>query len=274
MKFQFLGTAAAEGFPALFCACPKCVRARELGGRNLRSRCQSLLDGKLLLDFGPDTLWHLTRERLDPCAVRACLITHTHEDHYTPHEFGWMRKGYSHPVPDYCFRVYGSEDILEPLEYFVRESGGKLVTKALRPFERVQILNYEVTPLPASHGTDHPYLYLISDGAKTLFYAHDTGIFPAPTWEYLQSSGVRVDLCSIDCNEGAEEEIGYGSHMCLGRVDRCVARLREDGVFTEKTVIVCNHFSHNGLDAVYEDFAPAAAARGYETSWDGMTVEV
>lgn len=274
MKLQFLGTAAAEGFPAFFCACPNCVRARALGGRNLRSRCQSLVDGKLLLDFGPDTLWHLTREGIDLCGIRACLITHVHEDHFTPHEFGWMRRGYSHPTEGYCFRVYGSEDILEPLEYNVSNTDGLLLTYALRPFETVKIEGYDVTPLPANHGTDHPYLYLISDGEKTLFYAHDTGIFPEETWEYLRSMRVRADLCSIDCNEGAQEDIGYGTHMCLGRVNRCVTRLRADGVFTEKTVIVCNHFSHNGLDPVYEDFAPLARARGYEAAWDGMTVEV
>ena len=48
MKLQFLGTAAAEGFPALFCQCENCKRARELGGRNIRSRSQALVDGKIL----------------------------------------------------------------------------------------------------------------------------------------------------------------------------------------------------------------------------------
>jgi phosphoribosyl 1,2-cyclic phosphodiesterase len=31
MKLNFLGTAAAEGFPAIFCNCEYCKEARKLG---------------------------------------------------------------------------------------------------------------------------------------------------------------------------------------------------------------------------------------------------
>lgn len=51
MKILYMGTAAAEGWPALFCSCPICTHARETGGRNLRTRTPALLDGSLLLDF-------------------------------------------------------------------------------------------------------------------------------------------------------------------------------------------------------------------------------
>ena len=33
MKLQYLGTAAAEGWPALFCNCSACIKAKELGGK-------------------------------------------------------------------------------------------------------------------------------------------------------------------------------------------------------------------------------------------------
>ncbi|HBJ10614.1 MAG TPA: carbon-phosphorus lyase, partial [Ruminococcaceae bacterium] len=38
MKFQYLGTAAAEGFPGMFCSCDTCEKARKAGGRNIRTR--------------------------------------------------------------------------------------------------------------------------------------------------------------------------------------------------------------------------------------------
>ena len=44
MKFHFLGTAAAEGIPALFCECAVCKEAREKGGRFIRTRSQALID--------------------------------------------------------------------------------------------------------------------------------------------------------------------------------------------------------------------------------------
>ena len=55
MKLQYFGTAAAEGWPALFCGCDACRRAREAGGRNIRTRSQALIDDKLLIDFPADT---------------------------------------------------------------------------------------------------------------------------------------------------------------------------------------------------------------------------
>ena len=45
MNIQYLGTAAAEGWPAPFCACPVCSYARAARGRNLRTRTQALIGG-------------------------------------------------------------------------------------------------------------------------------------------------------------------------------------------------------------------------------------
>ena len=50
MKFQFLGTCAAEGFPALWCDCDNCKKARAIGGRAMRSRSQAIIDDCLLID--------------------------------------------------------------------------------------------------------------------------------------------------------------------------------------------------------------------------------
>ena len=47
MIFQYLGTAAAEGWPGLFCDCQACEKARAKGGRNIRTRSQAIVDGGL-----------------------------------------------------------------------------------------------------------------------------------------------------------------------------------------------------------------------------------
>jgi len=44
MEIQYLGTAAAEGFPALFCDCETCKKARNTGGKDVRTRTQSIVD--------------------------------------------------------------------------------------------------------------------------------------------------------------------------------------------------------------------------------------
>ena len=48
MEIQYLGTAAAEGYPALFCSCDICKKARNAGGREIRTRTQSVVDNKIL----------------------------------------------------------------------------------------------------------------------------------------------------------------------------------------------------------------------------------
>ena len=55
MKLKYLGTAAAEGIPVLFCDCDVCKKSMQLGGRNIRTRSQAIIDNTLLIDFPPDT---------------------------------------------------------------------------------------------------------------------------------------------------------------------------------------------------------------------------
>ena len=274
MKLQFLGTAAAEGFPSPFCACEKCRRARTLGGRNLRSRSQALVDGKLLLELNADTMSHSQRFGLALFSVNHCLITHAHGDHWAPDDLAYLKEPFSH-VPKYWegFTIYGSCD-LQPMMETVQTWGVQgvrhQVVEAFRPFT---VGGYTVTALKARHGTENPFVYAISDGQKTMLYGHDTDIFREETWEFLRSSGLHFDLVSLDCTEGAMEELPYHGHGCLGRDIRFRQMLKDAGVADENTVFVLNHFSHNGLHACYDDFAPIAEKEGFLTSYDGMEVE-
>ena len=78
MKILFMGTAAAEGVPALFCQCSHCRYAWEHGGKEIRGRCGAMIDGRLKIDFGPDSYAHMLKYHLDYLSMRALLITHAH----------------------------------------------------------------------------------------------------------------------------------------------------------------------------------------------------
>ena len=52
------------------------------------------------------------------------------------------------------------------------------------------------------------------------------------------------------------------------------ARMLELGIADENTKFICNHFSHNGIHAVYDEFLPIAAREGFDVSYDGKIVEV
>ena len=65
MKLTYLGTAAAEGFPALFCHCPHCNEARNLGGKSIRTRSQALINDDLLIDLPADTYHHMLKNGIE-----------------------------------------------------------------------------------------------------------------------------------------------------------------------------------------------------------------
>ena len=51
-------------------------------------------------------------------------------------------------------------------------------------------------------------------------------------------------------------------------------RMLDEGYADERTIFVCNHFSHNGTNAVYDDFVPIAAREGFRVSYDGMKIQL
>ena len=65
MFIRILGTAAAEGWPAVFCGCQTCRRARAAGGKDLRSRASVQIDDVFKIDLPPDTYSQAARFGLD-----------------------------------------------------------------------------------------------------------------------------------------------------------------------------------------------------------------
>lgn len=275
MKIKYLGTAAAEGYPAMFCDCENCRKAMKSGGKNIRSRSQAIIDDTLLIDFPCDTYYHCLLNGINLHDIKNCLITHVHRDHLYPVDLLYFKPGFSHPAPDYMLNMYGSEDVKKSLEGVLPEAVKKHFTNiTLEPFNPFTVGKYTVTAMKAYHGTDNPYIYSISDGEKTLLYGHDTDIFPEETWEYMKKANLHFDLVSLDCTEGGYEELGYHGHMCIGRNIKCRDRMRSEGLIDENTVVVLNHFSHNGKDSNYADFEPMAKEFGFETSFDGMEIVI
>ncbi len=277
MKIKYLGTAAAEGVPALFCHCEVCRKSREAGGRNIRSRSQSIIDDRLLIDFSADTFWHSIRNGLDLISINSCLITHAHEDHLYPPDIPMRIPGYAHfgdrAVTPLNF--YGSDTTLQWIrnlaEYDELISKNVIALHPVRPYEPFEVEGYTVTALKADHDqkTD-PFIYIISDGKKSLLYAHDTGYFLDETWEYLERTKPVFDFVSLDCT-GMLENYRKG-HMGLASDTETKERMLAEGLATEKTVFCCHHFSHNGL-ATHDEFVPIAAEKGFLVSYDSMEYE-
>ena len=281
MVFRYLGTAAAEGSPAYFCGCDNCKKARLIGGRAVRSRPQAIVDGRLLIDFGADTLTHIQRFGIDSTNIRSCVITHAHSDHFYPVDLEMILPGFANPPEGWRLDFFGSKEVRERA---VTERGpqtlerltklGRVTFTEVKAYEPFRTQNYTITPLTGLHDPKAgPLIYIISDGDKTILYAHDTHFFPDEVWDFLAEMKPRFDMVSLDCCN-ALTPLDYIGHMSLTENIEVRRRFLAEGFADEKTRFIANHFSHNGKCSVYDDFLKPANDGGFEVSYDGMIIEL
>ena len=277
MIVKYLGTGAAEGIPAVFCHCEVCNHARINKGRNIRTRSQALVDGKLLLDFGPDTFLHSLEYNIELADIEVCLVTHSHDDHLYLEDLRARRRSRANLRPGTpSLKVYGGQGVREVLkpraDGFVTKDNS-VVFCQIKPFEQVNILNgYKVIALPAVHTSNEPFVYVIQSNAKTFLYGHDTDYFEEEVWEYLKKNNIFFDAVSLDCTEGVKH-IEYSGHMNFEKMQNMCERLRAERCIDSNTQIIANHISHNGL-ANYDKANEVGKNLGYIVSYDGMEIEV
>lgn len=132
MKIQFLGTGAAD-WPI----------KRKDGEKEYRHLSSALIDGCLLIDFGPNVLDALDNCKVKQTDIKYIINTHRHADHY-------------------------NEDVLKTLI----AGGAEFV-----PFEKneqKEIGKYTIYSFAANHSTcDGAAHFIIDDGEKTVFYGLD-----------------------------------------------------------------------------------------------------
>ncbi|GHU70863.1 hypothetical protein FACS1894184_16910 [Clostridia bacterium] len=268
MKIQWLGTAAAEGWPALFCQCQYCKEAARRGGRELRSRCSILIDDMLLIDINPDLFHQKLTLGLDLGIVRDILISHAHDDHFTPFSLGFClsdtcaKRDDSRPV-----NVYGSADTQANLH-----ADGERVFHCVSPGDTVVTERHRVTVLPAAHGAPDPLLYLIKDDTASFLYGHDTGCITDDAWTILADAlgGKPLTAASLDCTNGPLDQDYFG-HMGFKQNLALANEMRNKGIANENTAFVSSHFSHNG-GMLYYQAVDKFESLGLRIAYDGMTL--
>ncbi len=274
MKIKYLGTAAAEGIPGLFCNCRVCQNALKVRGKEIKTRSQAIVDGELLIDFPTDTYLHILNYGLDLRGIHHCIITHSHADHFNPGDFWCRFEGIAHDIGDEPLHVYVTNAGYEQAqrEFGTGFDNDRVKFHKVTPFSEFDIGEYHIIPMAADHAphTD-PVIYIVEKGGKSLLYANDTGIFPESTWEYLKSYKGKFDFVSLDCT-GMALKGWRGNHMALDTNKEVYDRMVEMGLCDESTVAYVHHFSHNGA-LTHEELVFEAGKLGFGATYDGLEVE-
>ena len=270
LSFKYLGTAAAEGWPGVFCNCKSCADAQAAGGKNLRLRSSALINGELLCDLSPDLATYKMRYNIDMQALKAIVITHTHADHFNPQILSYNYKSFSaNPVNlnIYC-SGFARQKLLNPTSYENPAATNNLNITEVKPFTTYNTEgDYKLTPLPANHSAPESYVYIIEKDGIKVFYCTDTYILPPETMEYLQ--GQALNMVSFDATMGLRRE-GYKRHFSFYDIIDTQRQLINSGALTAQSVVVATHFSHfialnhNEIEKFFRPYGICAAYDGME----------
>lgn len=278
MKVQFLGTAAAEGVPAMFCNCESCKNIRALGGRELRTRTQVLIDGDLSIDFPPEAYAHSLKYGFSLAQLKYLFVTHSHMDHFYAHDFilrGYRyASGFSSPL-----NIYGNSEVAAVFAECTRREmkpsvAPNVVMNAISAYAGYRAGEYTVLTLPANHCTaEQALLFYVERGGRGYLHMHDTALPDDMIYDFLSSNGVHAALVALDCTYADGSGMPRPRHMNISDCAEVISKLKAAAVCDGDTKFVITHFSHNSnpltarLACIEEEYGVIAA-------YDGMEIEI
>jgi adenosylcobinamide kinase/adenosylcobinamide-phosphate guanylyltransferase len=237
MEVVLLGTGSADGWPNPFCDCTSCAWALATGA--VRGQTAALVDGRLLLDCGPDVPRGAARLGRSLAGVRHVLLTHGHWDHAAGAALlarTWA--GRTEPLD-----VVGPPAALDAMRDWVAPTD-QLRWLPVAAGDRRSLDGYEVVVLEAAH-RDHDgpgVLYDVTapDGGR-LLHATDTGPLPPATLDAVRDRAYDV----VFLEETFGDRFDHGTdHLDLATFADAVHGLRTAGAAVDTTDVVAVHLGH------------------------------
>ncbi|MCL5946413.1 MAG: MBL fold metallo-hydrolase [Chloroflexi bacterium] len=277
MELLFLGTAAAEGYPALFCSCHHCDAARVSGGPDLRRRTAALIDGELLIDVGPDLLGVAHTFNLHLDRIAWVVQTHAHADHLLESTFTFRRAGFTATEPAH-WQLCGSSKTIEQIEHALHGDGApeRVTLRAVQPFEMFQLGPYTVTGLRARHDMRiEPLFYAIERDGRALLWANDSGPWFEETWQalgQLKQRGVRFNVVVIEATMGTlPSPESPGGHMTFEECGWHHEELGRRGLLAPGARHFAHHFSHHACP-LHEEITALLSPYRVQPAYDGLRI--
>lgn len=271
MRIQILGTAAAEGWPGLFCNCPTCNKARKLGGKNFRTRNSAQIDDFYKIDLPPDTLCQCMQFGVDLSALKYLFFTHSHGDHLEKSQIEYLRPGFAHNFKNPPLQIYAPPGVYKKIAPMIQQYSLPIELRDAKPFVPIRADHLTFTPIVGSHvSTELCLNYIIQSGTATVLYTPDSGIYPKETFDFI--SKLKFDALIVECTFGPKGH-NPDCHMNFDAVVELRDQLRKVGAAKPDTRCIITHFSHNA-GVLHEEFEEIARPHGIEVAYDGMVVDV
>lgn len=262
MEVLLLGTGSSDGIPNAFCRCTTCTDYRARG--EVRTNTSVLVDGRLLIDPGPEAPRQATRLGRDLADLPAILAGHAHDDHLAPSAL--MHRSW---VTDAPLVVAGPAPVITASRQWLAPDQTSVTFTQLTAGDEVRLDGYRVLALPANHhAMGEALCYLIEDGSAALLYLTDTGPLPDAAWESL--AGHRADLVLLEETFGTADGKGEQHHN-LRTFAATLGRLREAGVADSRTRVVAIHLGHDNPPLA--ELRAELAKVGAEVLPDGSAIE-
>lgn len=284
---KFLGTGAADSMElhAGDCEGENCVKARALGGRNLRRASSLFISPGTVVDFSSEE--HLRRHCVEGDSIRQLLITHSHYDHFEPVQILDFARRLSHPLA-----VYGNRNVENALDFAathrwnasterfeLNRNSSELAVRAIGPGESFSLGELKVSPVLANHMIDKEHLipeeqalnYVLERGEKVLFYGLDSSYLLPETLEIV--SRFQFDIVVLDATFGHLKIPSFGSgHQNFAMLEDTANQFREANLLKNKAVVVADHISHHEV-APHDEVVGELAEKGIVLAYDGMVLE-
>lgn len=239
MRVELLGTGAAWPLPRLGCDCAQCSSTDP---RDARLRSSVLVDGRVLVDAGPDCYAQLRRAGALPQEV---VITHAHPDHVLGvHDLAKLGR-----IPLH---------IAKPAERELRRIFPRIDMRVMHVTPGVPIDLGEglaCRPFDVEHGSTPTLGLRFTSGQTNVVYIPDTGAAPD------SKLARNADLLIID---GSRKTNSFAGHLAMEDAVPVARKLR-----AVRTLFT--HVGHRtGTHAELEEWLP----EGFGVAYDTQVVEL
>lgn len=273
LRMQFMGTGAGEGIPTPFCRCRICEHARKTGGKDVRLRSSFRVSDEMMIDFGTDIFAECIRNHTDLFDLKYLLITHTHDDHFSP--FNLFLKSLVSRTNGEKVHIYLNGDAYKLIEkydalgfddsehFFTDTMKNDFEFHQLHFWKQERIGDYLVTPVKGEHkghleANSANYPIELPDGKKFL-YALDTGFYGEETRSFLKDAA--LDYLIIESTFGSADRGNKPySHLDLNSVFYLCDVLYQQGTLTDRTQVYLTHINQE-QDFIHEEMVAECEKR-------------